>query len=111
MNPQVTPMATPTHREAILITVNTRQGINGVDLVLNCMGILGPFKLSHSLFTLELAKLVEEGEIVELEYTLPHMTYRLKSIYFPKGTTLHVREQEVKKAEPNDGTNAQDKGV
>lgn len=33
-----------------------------------------------------LMKLVNEGKIVELEYELPHMDYRIKSMYFLAGT-------------------------
>lgn len=76
-------------REAILTTVNTRQGINGVHLVLNVMSIVGPMKLENDEYNQELEKLVESGEIVELEYVLPQMDYRIKSIYFPKGTIIH----------------------
>lgn len=34
--------------------------------------------------------LVKEGEIVEVEYELPSMSYRAKSLYFPKGTTIRL---------------------
>jgi hypothetical protein len=33
-------------------------------------------------------KLVRNGDIIEVEYVLPQMEYRIKSIYFPKGTTF-----------------------
>lgn len=77
-----------TLREAILISVNSHQGVKGVDLVLNVMGIIGPFKVNHEELVSELAQLVLNKEIVELEYILPQMDYRIKSIYFPKGTTF-----------------------
>lgn len=76
-------------REAILTTVNIRQGINGVDLVLTVMGIVGPLKLDNEEYNKELEALVKAAEIVELEYILPQMNYRIKSIYFPKGTVIH----------------------
>jgi len=110
MNPQVSIMPIITHKEAILTSINTRQGINGVDLILNCMGMLGPFKLNHNEYYAILANLVAEGEVVELEYTLPNMTYRLKSIYFPKGTKLYVNDKETT-VKPNDSNNAQDSSV
>jgi hypothetical protein len=83
-----------TLREAILISVNARQGINGVDLVLNCMGLVHPF-FEDKDYTFELAELVSSGEIVELEYILPTMTYRLKSLYFPKGTKLYANQHTI----------------
>ena len=39
-----------------------------------------------------LEKLVEEGELVEVEYALPDSNYRCRSIYFPKGTELRIRQ-------------------
>lgn len=35
-----------------------------------------------------LSKMVQDGELVEVEYTLPDSDYRLRSIYFPKGTII-----------------------
>lgn len=34
--------------------------------------------------------LVREKEVVEVEYVLPAMNYRTKSMYFPKGTEINV---------------------
>ena len=39
--------------------------------------------------------LIEAGEICELEYSLPAMNWRLKSIFFPKGTTFRMINLEV----------------
>lgn len=35
-----------------------------------------------------LEKLVDEGSLIEVEYVLPTMDYRTKSILFPKGTDI-----------------------
>ncbi len=35
-------------------------------------------------------KLIEQGEIVEIEYVLPDMPYRAKSFYLPKGAKVVV---------------------
>jgi len=80
-------------REAILTAVNTRNGINGVDLVLDCMGLVSPW-FDNKDYIFQLAELVSSGEIVELEFILPQMDYRLKSIYFPKGTKLYVNDND-----------------
>lgn len=34
--------------------------------------------------------LVKQGEIIEIEYTLPNMDYRIKSFYLPKGTHIEI---------------------
>lgn len=34
--------------------------------------------------------MVKEGELVEVEYVLPTMVYRVKSVYFPKGTIVRI---------------------
>lgn len=35
-----------------------------------------------------LPKLVKEGKLVEVEYDLPTISYRIKSLYFPAGTEI-----------------------
>jgi len=35
-------------------------------------------------------QLVSEGEIVEVEYILPSMNFRIKSLYLPKGAEVRV---------------------
>ena len=35
-------------------------------------------------------ELVEEGQLVEIEYVLPEMNFRCKSFYFPKVTKVTV---------------------
>ena len=52
------------------------------------MGEINPTKWDSAQYNEALEKLIEEGEIVEICYILPHMDYRLKSIYFPKGTKV-----------------------
>jgi hypothetical protein len=93
------------YREAILTTINTRNGVNGVDLVLKCMGIINPLTFSNKDYIFILAELVASGEIVELEFILPSMDYRMKSIYFPKGTKLYVNSHD--QAKTKDTNNAQ----
>lgn len=40
--------------------------------------------------------MVKEGEIVELEYSLPDSNYRIKSMFFPKGTVFY-QNKNIKK--------------
>lgn len=77
-------------RKTILNCVNSAQGLKGVELVLKVMATYGPnpTRLNNNQYNLELERLVEEKEIVEIEYILPSIDYRIKSIYFPKGTTI-----------------------
>jgi len=42
-----------------------------------------------------LNELVKNGDIIEMCYTLPQMDYRIKSLYFPKGTTI-LKNSEIK---------------
>lgn len=80
-------MVTKLHlREELLHLINTNTGINGVNLVLRVMGKLGPTSFEHETFQEIIEELVKEGEVTELEYILPQMDYRMKSMYFPKGT-------------------------
>lgn len=86
-------------RDTILATVNTQQGIKAVELVLNVLGSLG-HAFDDREYLLELSRLIQEGEVIEFEYVLPNLDYRIKSIYFPKGTVIYAS-----KANPaNDGS-------
>ena len=82
-----------TIKEAILTSINTRNGINGVDLALNIMRLISPW-FNDKDYIFILAELVSSGEIVELEFILPSMDYRIKSIYFPKGTELYINSHD-----------------
>ena len=77
-------------QEFIIRMVEDKGPIKGVDLALEVA------KHQHGVnpddITGALSDLVECGEIVEVEYILERMNYRVKSIYFPSGTKAKVRE-------------------
>jgi hypothetical protein len=76
----------PTYRDAILNGVNSHQGIKGVELVIHTMGLINPLKFDDEEYHQTVEQLIKEEEIIELEYILPQLEYRVKSLYFPKGT-------------------------
>lgn len=80
-------------REAIIQIVTDKQGCKATELApliaegypdLVC-------ELDKVVETIE--SLVASGELVEVEYILPQMTYRIKSMLFPKGTEVQLRLQ------------------
>ena len=79
--------------DAIRHIVNTNQGVKGVELALKVMSLINPQKFQQEEFFRELNRLVAEGELVEIEYVLPIMEYRIKSMYFPKGTKVEIKVQ------------------
>jgi hypothetical protein len=76
-------------RDIILRMVSSHQGIKGVDLALKVMGEVNPVVFSIEEYWEELHSLIDCKEIVEVIYILPNMTYRVKSMYFPKGTEVY----------------------
>lgn len=64
----------------IITTVDAKPGISGVAL-----GVLIT-KGTHDGFQVILDDLVRRRELVEFEFTLPTSDYRVRSLYFPKGT-------------------------
>ena len=40
-------------------------------------------------------ELVKEKEVIEIEYTLPHMSYKIKSFLLPKDTELCICGENV----------------
>ncbi len=81
-----------TYRELILRKVNESTGIKGVDLCLSIMSHNGPGSFNHEQYMLDLDEILKSGEIIELEYTLPDMEYRIKSLFFPKGTSFSFNQ-------------------
>jgi hypothetical protein len=72
--------------EFIKMAVNDKGPIKGVDLALEV--VKHNHGMSPSDITQAIERLVRDEEVVELEYVLPEMSYRTKSLYFPKGTKL-----------------------
>lgn len=73
-------------RETILALINANSGLKAVELVCKVMGVVNPLMFKNIEYQDTLEQLLKEGEIVELEYILPQLNYRVKSLYFPKGT-------------------------
>jgi hypothetical protein len=71
-----------------------RPGIRGTELVAH-EEMVGLFRrVGTDCSGPDIARILDEmsrdKEIIELEYTTPDQDYRLKSIYFPKGTEIEV---------------------
>ena len=77
-------------REVILQVIKESQGIKNVDLALKVMAEVGPGSFDKDKFELAVAQLIHGKEIIEVEFVLPNVDYRMKSIYFPKGTRLGI---------------------
>ena len=89
---EVTTEVSVNMRTDILTTINTHNGVKGVELVLNVMGMRGIATFNDDEYMRELLQLVSDGEIIELEYSFAGKN---KSIYFPKGTHFHVPKEKV----------------
>ena len=93
-------------REQIIKVVNEAQGIKGVDLScrlteymnyeFNMSGEI-PITTYSNLFQGIMEELVAAGEIIEVEYVLPSMDYRTKSMFFPKKTEIKIRKNKWEK--------------
>jgi hypothetical protein len=78
-------------KEIVLHMVNTHPAINNVELAMKVMSQVNPAIFDVEDYWKRLADLIKDGEIIELEYVLPIHDYRIKSLYFPKGTTFGPR--------------------
>ena len=63
--------------------------------ILEYVNECGPVKASEILVNCrctpeEIQSLVEKGELIEIEYVVPRMNYRIKSLLFPKGTEIEI---------------------
>jgi hypothetical protein len=74
-------------KDTIVGYVETHNGCKAIDMCLCEM--LMPY--DGELMEL-VDELVEEGRLIEVEYTLPQMPYRTKSFLFSAGTEINIRE-------------------
>ncbi len=75
-------------KQVILKCIDDSTGIRGVELALAVLNKTMPHYFESSYYQECLEELVKSGEVVEVEYVLPEMSYRVKSIFFPKGTQI-----------------------
>lgn len=80
-------------KKFVVRIVEARQGIKGVELATKLAGEFFHYNLEGTVITGILELLVEEGSILEIEYVLPQLEYRVKSFYLPKGSTVRIPEQ------------------
>lgn len=70
--------------------VEAAQGIKGAELsarlATEFLDLQGEEILQH------IFHMIENGELVEIEYELPAMRYRTKSFILPRGTTINVNK-------------------
>lgn len=83
---QITETSMKDMKEIILRMVNAHQGIKGVDLALKVMSEISPVIFVLQDYWTALTELLESDEVIEFEYAL--LDTPIRSIYFPKGTTL-----------------------
>lgn len=74
-------------RTAILSAIAGFQGVKSTELVAKVVLEIGGNSVDAQLAEM-LDKLIEDGEIIEIEYILPEMPYRVKSFLLPKGCKL-----------------------
>jgi len=89
--------------QSILSVVQSFQGVKSIDLLVNlCHGLLNEgYKIDGDEVSGLIDKMVDAGMIIEVEYTLPAMPYRVKSFLLPKGTTFAIRELKGSPVLPN----------
>ncbi len=87
-------------RQVIKNLISIKQGVKAPELVVEVINTLIAEGQTTSFDSEEyqavINALVESGDVVEMEYILPHMEYRVKSIFFPKGTKFPPRIRLVK---------------
>lgn len=82
-----------TLRDSIRISVVSHPGIKGVELALQVMGHMDGHFDSSDYFR-EIESMIQFGEIMEVEYTLPTVPNKIKSSYYPAGTILNVKKND-----------------
>lgn len=79
-----------TPKELIIKVVESVQGGKGPELVPVLIREFAASGLATDNIPILLQELVDENKLVEVEYVLPSLDFRLKSIYLPKGTKARL---------------------
>jgi len=77
-----------TIQETIIKIVNESPAIKGVGLVVEVMQEIPISERAKADVPEEIEKLVKLGKVIEIEYALPTENDRIKTIYFPSGTSI-----------------------
>lgn len=77
-------------RASVTHIVNIAQGIKGVDLSVR-LATEHPEATGDEILSC-IFDMISEGELVEVEYELPLMTYRTKSFILPRGTSININK-------------------
>ena len=72
--------------DAILYIVDSKGAIKSVDLAIAVVQLMHPIEYDSKDYLEMLKELVGGDKLVEIEYILPNMPDRVKSVYFPVGT-------------------------
>lgn len=81
----------------VLNIVNDSTGVKATELVASVVEKVlrdesakteREYRIDFDMIAPVIHELVTKGEILEVEYVVPNMNYRIKSMYFPKGTLL-----------------------
>lgn len=75
--------------------INNSNGIKATDLILK---LISTNPLPEDLNYIScIEKLVQDGDIIEIEFNVPKMDYRIKSFYLPHGTRIKIVDNSKKK--------------
>lgn len=81
-------------RERLLRYITERQGAKGTELIADLFNRALNNKEIKSIADANIPEMLEtlvaEGRIVEVEYRLPLMAWRVKSFYLPKNTEVRL---------------------
>jgi hypothetical protein len=87
-------------KQEILELIKTQPGIKAVDmatsLIKKCLE-KERFETDTIFMDIrdEIGELIHNGKVVEIEYVLKDMDYRIKSIYFLKGVTQEIIDNRI----------------
>lgn len=77
-------------KDLIIQFIESSSGLKEVELVMKLMTKISPSKFNVNEFYKIVGGMILANEIVRVEYILPNMDYRVKSMYFPKGTKVGI---------------------
>jgi hypothetical protein len=80
-----------------LIVQIVGNGIKAVDLATRLAVQLSENNIDvpYDVWTDGLVPLITSGELIEIEYVVPDVDYRIKSFLLPKGTQIYLKKKDL----------------
>lgn len=82
-------------RKRIIEIVTEKQGCKATEISVDEELAKAATVLGTDVVVNEIYQLANEGKLIEIEYVLPRLNFRIKSFMLPQGTKINIQGKQV----------------